>query len=330
MKLPESEDPMSLEANLEAMLPELALFCRVAVAGGFNGAAMTLDASASTLSRNVARLERALNVRLFERNSRFLSLTSDGKALFEVSRPLLRDLVSALRETKERTGTRAGTIRISCAAAFGRRHIAPHVVKFQGENPDIAIDLKLEDRLVDPIEESIDLCVRGGRIHDSRMIARPIAPIPLYTCASPHYLERFGQPVSPNGLAKHQCIQFRFKHSHRRLAWEFRLDGALTSIDVPGNLVLDDIDAVCDAAIAGSGLAQLPGYIAVPQIRAGRLRPVLGRFVDTSRLFYLHYLRRTAAQPLRTRLLINYLSEKIESGNFQLSDTELASHCNHT
>lgn len=311
-------------ATLDKFLPELAAFCRVAEAGGFNAAAQTFGMGASTMSRSVVRLETALRVKLFERTTRHVSLTDEGKSLLESSAPLVKQLTATMQALHQSSESRTGLLRISSAAAFGRRYVTPMINRFQNTNPEIAIELHLEDRLINLVDESVDLCVRGGRLDDSQLIARRLTSVPMYVCGSPDYLAFRGRPLVPGDLLTHHCIRFRFRGTQQWFLWEFSRNEDFFTIDIPGRLTLDDIEAACSSAVDGLGLAQLPGYIAVPEIRAGRLVPVLLDYVDKSRAFYLCYLRRSPIQPLRLRLLIECLTKHLGSvTDFQLSEKEL-------
>ena len=158
------------------------------------------------------------------------------------------------------------------------------------------------------------------------MITRNVAPLPMYVCASPGFLKRSPAPKTPADLRSANCIRFRFRSTGKLLFWEFADGGTRYSVEVQGPLTVDDIESACGAAIAGEGLAQLPGYIAVQHIRQGKLVPVLLDHLDHSRSFSLTYVNRSEMQPLRDRLFVAHLGKALaDEDEFRLNAGELKS-----
>ena len=310
--------------ELEALVGDLVYFARVAEGGGFSGAAMARGVPASTVSRAVSRLEAALGAKLFSRSTRLLSLTPTGQQLRDRCANPLRECIDAMLAIQGEEALPQGTLKVSAAAAFGRMHVAPLLGKFQRRHPEIAVELRLEDTLLDPARDALDLCIRGGVPPDSRHVARRIAPLPLYVCASRSYLEARGVPGTPEAIAGHSCIRFRFQGTGRLLRWSFQRDGIATELEPAGTLLLDDIESACGAAKEGHGLAQLPGYIAVPAIKAGHLLPVLLDWLDESRSFFFLSADRAERLPMRAQLFIEYLCAAVSTeASFALSEEEL-------
>jgi len=285
-------------------------FVRVAAVGSFSQAARQLGVSTVAVSRNVQRLESELGVRLLNRTTRRVSLTEEGRVLFETSRSALAELEAAHDTIAERRAEPEGLVRATTAAAFGRLCVLPLLGDFRARYPRIEVELSFANRVVDTAAQGYDLDIRVGRIPDSTTVARKIAEVPRFVCASPHYLMRHGAPQTPGQLSAHECIRYRSFASGRPRRWEFGRGSEVVGYDVYGHLVLNDILAVCDAAIAGLGLAQLATFIATPHIRAGRLVPVLTDYAPPLFPISLCYPARRL-QPARVRALVDFLVERL-------------------
>src|SRR5690242_3509349 len=285
-------------------------FVRVAAAGSFSQAARQLGVSTVAVSRNVQRLESALGVRLLNRTTRRVSLTEEGRALFETSRGALAELEAAHETIAERRTEPAGLVRVTSATVFGRMYVLPLLGEFRARYPRVEVELSLADRLIDMVAESYDVGIRIGVIPDSNIVVRKLADVPRLVCASPQYLMRHGAPQSPSQLAAHECIRYRSIASGRPLRWEFGRGAAMESYDVRGHLILNDILAVCDAAIAGLGLAQLATFIATPHIREGRLVPVLTDYAPPHFPLSLYYPARRL-QAARARVFVDFVLQRL-------------------
>ena len=310
--------------NNHELLPHLRVFCMVVEHRSFTSVANILDSTTSQISRRVKWLETQLGVQLLNRTTRTVGTTDEGAALYQRCRSGLDQLQSALVAVKQSRTEAGGLLRVTSSVAFGRRFVAPVVSMFRKRYPAVEVDLSLTDDIVDLVESGIDIAIRGGIPDDSRLIVRDLAPLPMYVCASPSYLAARGTPDTPTELAAHMCIRYRFRSSRRVMDWEFARSEEHYSIPVSGPLCIDDIESVCDAAIAGEGLAQLPGYIAVAAIRSGALIPVLLDHLDVSRRFSLTYVNRSELQPLRDNLFVAELSSALrDKRQFALSHEEL-------
>jgi DNA-binding transcriptional LysR family regulator len=159
------------------------------------------------------------------------------------------------------------------------------------------------------IEEGFDAGIRAGAIPDANIVARKLADVPRVVCAAPAYLERHGEPRAPRDLTAHDCIRYRSLQTGRTLRWEFGAD-AREGLDVEGSLTLNDMAAVCDAALAGHGLAQLPAFIAIAHLRSGRLMPVLTGYPAPAYALFLHYPARRLL-PARVRAFVDFLLERL-------------------
>lgn len=313
-----------MENNYFDLLVELRLFTAVVECGGFTAAADKLGLNKPVITRAVQKLETALGVRLLNRTTRRVGVTDEGLALFERCKPGLDQACKALSAAKESRTEAKGLLRMTSPITFGRKFIAPLAIEFRKMYPDIEIELSLNDTVVDLISSGIDIAVRGGLPDDSRLISRPLAPMPLYVCASPAFLARNGVPAKPEELSRFECIRFRFRSRDSDMAWEFSEGGKQFSVQVSGPVSVDEIEIARDAALAGQGFAQLPGYVAVEHIRKGELVPVLLDFLSDSRKFTLTYVNRHEMQPLRDRLFAELVSASLAKTElFLLNESEI-------
>ncbi|HUH94160.1 MAG TPA: LysR family transcriptional regulator [Casimicrobiaceae bacterium] len=285
-------------------------FVRVASAGSFSQAARQLGVSTVAVSRNVQRLESELGVRLLNRTTRKVSLTDEGRELFETSRGALAELEAAHETIAERRREPAGLVRVTSPSVFGRMYVLPLLAEFRARYPRIEVELSFADRLIDIVAEGYDVAIRAGEIAQPNAVVRKLADVPRFVCASPHYLMRHGAPQTPSQLAVHECIRYRSLTSGRPLRWEFGRGPAMKSYDVRGHLILNDVLAVCEAAIAGLGLAQLATFIATPHIRDSRLVSVLTDYAPPLLPISLYYPARRL-QAARTRVFVEFVLQRL-------------------
>ncbi|HET8668790.1 MAG TPA: LysR family transcriptional regulator [Terriglobales bacterium] len=312
-----------MDNNLE-LLPDLRVFVAVVENNGFTAAANQLGTSTAAISRAIRRLEERLGGPILHRTTRRVGLTERGTRLYAQSHERLRELQRALDDVKSSGSEPRGLLRVTCAQTFGRRVIAPAIIDFRILYPDIEVELNLSDEIADLMTGGFHIAIRGGRPTTGRHIARRLAPAPLYTCASPALLRRYAPPNRAEDFRALPCIGFRFRSTGEKLAWEFIEDGHPLSVDVNAGLWVDDNEVARDAALAGLGFAQLPGYIATEAIRAGRLVPILLHTVAANRSFSVQYLHRSEQQPLRARLFVDHLlSAMSDTSSFQLTAAEL-------
>jgi DNA-binding transcriptional LysR family regulator len=311
-----------MDNNLPA-LNELHVFAAVADHRSFTAAARQLGSSTAAVSRVIRRLEARLGGRLLHRTTRSVGLTDLGESLHRRTRASIGVLEAALRDVGAEQSALPGKVRITCAHTFGRHFVAPALVDFRILYPEIEVDLQLDDEIADLVTSGANIAIRGGHPRDERVLSRHLAPLPLYTCAAPALLRRH-RPTAPADFLQLPCIAFRFRRTREMLAWEFVDSGEHTVLHVPGGLVVDDFDVALEAALGAVGFAQLPGYVALPAIRAGRLVPVLPQTVRASRSFTINWLRRSAQQPVRERLLLEHLLlQAKDPAQFSLTKDEL-------
>ncbi|MGB4487892.1 MAG: LysR family transcriptional regulator [Pseudomonas veronii] len=253
----------------------IAVFMQVVQAGSFTLAAERLDMSKSGVAKSIARLEATLGVRLFQRTTRRLSLTEEGRRFSDGCLRALMELEGAQAQATTQQQELTGRLRVDLPVVFGRRWVLPALLEIARESPALELDVSLSDRRVDLIEDGIDLVIRIGQLQDSAtLVAKPLGVQQAVLVANPDYLARHGQPQSPDDLHQQACITFGSGGQAR--PWHF-LDrhGRSLPLAVRGRLGLNHSEAILDAALAGHGIALLSDWLVAEHLRAGRLTRVL-------------------------------------------------------
>jgi len=264
------------------------VFAQVVESGSFAKAAERLGLSTSGASRQVAELEGHLQTRLLNRTTRKVSVTESGRAFYERSVQLLADLAEAEQEASSAAVEPRGTIRLTTSVNFGVRHVAPAIAEFLAAHPGVRFDVSLADRVVDLVEEGFDLGIRIGTPGADNLVARQLGATRLVPCAAPAYLAAHGAPATPEDLARHNC--FTYEYISPRNVWRFRdLSGAERSVRVSGTLHSNNGDLLAEAAARGAGVVFEPAFIVGPDVRAGRLVPLLQEFVPLPVPIYAVY-----------------------------------------
>jgi len=279
-------------------------FVAVAECGQFSAAARRLGLSNSQVSRQVAQLEERLQTRLFYRSTRKVSLTEAGQTFLHHCRRLQDAREEALRAVGDLAGEPKGLLRMTCAVAYGERFIVPLVNQFMSRHSQLRVDIELDNRPLDLLQEGLDLAIRLGRLQDSRLVATRLAPRVMYLCAAPTYLQRAGQPANLSELARHNCL---IGSSDQ---WSFQQDGRETSLRAQGNWRCNSGEAVLDAALRGFGLCQLPDYYVQPHLRSGALIDLLPQQRPPHTAVWALYPQQRHLSP-KVRLLVALLKEEL-------------------
>ncbi|MBF0155316.1 MAG: LysR family transcriptional regulator [Magnetococcales bacterium] len=248
-------------------------FVRVVESGSFAAAARKSGLSRSAVSKYIETLESHLGVRLINRTTRQLHLTTEGELYYPYCRRILEDVDEAEQSVSHLHATPRGLLRVSAPVSFGTRYLAPATADFLLKYPGIELDLVLNDRFVDLIEEGFDLAVRIGTLEDSTLMARRLTTTRLIPCASPTYLAKHGKPTTPADLTRHVCLLYSYTASPN--VWRFRHQGEEHSVRITGPLRANNGEALCAAARAGLGVALLPGFLVDEELRLGVLEPLL-------------------------------------------------------
>lgn len=257
------------------LLQLIRTFTRTAEAGSIAGAARVLGVSATAVGQNIARLEAHLGVRLFNRSTRSLSLSEAGALYLAKVRHIEADIVGAQAAVSGGDIEPAGPLRIACSRAFGRHVLAPLLPALQRRHPQLQLELCLSDRAVRHAEDAVDVSIRIDAQLQEGLVARPLARIPFVFCAAPSYLAQAGTPSTPEQLAEHRALLFRFPADGRPLRWGLVGDSGRVEATMQPGMVCDDIDALAELAAAGGGITRLAAFVAEPYLRDGRLQVVL-------------------------------------------------------
>jgi DNA-binding transcriptional LysR family regulator len=284
------------------------VFVTAVEAGGFAAAGERLHLTRSAVAKAIARIEERLDVRLFHRTTRTLSLTEDGQTYYERCVRALEELRAG--EAALESGRRevAGRLRVSAPVLFGRYCVAPVLAKIAAQHPKLELELSFSDRPVDLIEDGFDLAIRNGNIGDSDgLMTRTMGQEHIMICGAPSYLAKHGRPERLDDLLRHTGIVYGGA-GHIR-TWEFSAGERKTLVEVtpPSRLRFDNVEAIADAAEAGHGLAWLPSWLIRDRVRSGALIPLL---TDVpSRIFVTRALwPETPHLPLRVRFAIDALA----------------------
>jgi len=305
-------------------LRSIATFVKAAELGSLRKAAAAQGISPQAASQALAQLEQHLDIRLFHRTTRVMSLTDDGQRFLEAAQPALLGLQSALHSAKRAKEEIAGPLRIVGPRSAFRPILLPVLEEFCGLHPAIQPNVQLDDHLRNWVEDRVDVGFRIASSPDEGVIARRLIPLQLIVCASPDYLRQHNWPESLSALASHRCSAFRHPGTGRVVPWHVRVDDAVVDHHVVPAVCTNDEDMEMHTVLAGKAVGQLAGTTAAVHIRSGRLVPLLLEHVAEHISFFVYYGSR-AAQPARSRAFIDLAVKRLaNSSEFVLSDKELA------
>ncbi|WP_250515730.1 LysR family transcriptional regulator [Caballeronia sp. INDeC2] len=243
----------------ERILNGIGVFAAIVDAGTFAAAGDRLGMSQPGVSRAIARLEARLKIRLFDRTTRSVSLTDDGRRFFEHVMPHLAGLEEAAASASEGATAVRGRLRVNIDPIFSRLLLGPKLDAFLSAHPELQLELITSDRLGDIIADGFDLAVRFGEPRDSSLVARKLLDTPVRTVAAPSYIARHGKPATPQALADntHTCIEFRDPETGRPFAWEFHRKKKRLTVQTRGRLTLNDPATMLSTILSGYGIAQI-------------------------------------------------------------------------
>jgi DNA-binding transcriptional LysR family regulator len=288
-------------------LTRMRAFIDVVEAEGFSAAARKIGRSKALLSKYVRELEDELGALLLNRTTRQFSLTEVGHTYFRRATEIVREIDNLADTVRDSSGDVRGRIKLTAPRTFSDAPIGQSLIDFALEHPDVVLDIQLDDRFVDLVEEGFDLAIRITRLEDSSMIARRLSPFSLNICASPALIARTGMPEKPQDLTKMPCI---VDTNGRWLSnWPFMRDnGEMFSVPVSGPLEVNSPLTTRAAAIAGLGFATLPDFIARPALESGELVSVLDEWVPRGGGIFAVYPHRRYL-PVKIRLFVDYLAQ---------------------
>jgi LysR family transcriptional regulator for bpeEF and oprC len=290
------------------ILSAIPVFVCVGSSNSFTSAANKLGMTVSGVSKAVSRLEERLGVRLLNRTSRRINLTEEGAAYLERCRQILHEVEDAQTTIAVSRAQPRGRLRVQFPRAFGKKILMPAMAHFFECQPHVAVDVVLDSRSLNLEDEAIDVALRYGRPLDSVFVASRLCRVSYAVCASPSYIERYGEPRTPEDLRAHRCINYVSPHTGRYRQWNFTKGSNTITVDVPGVLNVNDMGALADAASAGSGIAYLTDFMAADYITSGQLRVLLPDYIYEGKSVYMLYPPRHSISP-RVRVFVDYLRE---------------------
>jgi DNA-binding transcriptional LysR family regulator len=299
----------------------ISAFVKVVETGSFARAAERLDVSVSSVSRHVSDLEAHLDARLLNRTTRRLSLTESGRVFHERCVQLLADLEEAEESAGAGTVAPRGTLRLTSSITFGARQLAPAIAAFMSRYPAMRFDVELSDRAVDIVEEGFDIAVRIGVIGSQNLVGRRIGTTHLVCCAAPNYLERHGEPATPEDLVSHACLTYEY--ASLRNVWAFRdRNGQEHNVRIAGSLHANNGRFLEAMAVAGTGIVYEPDFIVGPDVRSGKLTPILREFSPPPASIYVVYPSRRHLSA-KVRAFTDFLAAHLVTAEWRL-DTATA------
>ena len=256
-------------------LDALKVFCAVVDAGGFSRAAAKLGISTSSVTHQIGVLETHFGVRLLNRTTRSMSLTDEGRRCIEQARRLLDDmdeLESALSDTALEP---RGVLRVDMPDILARLYVAPALPRFLAAYPELSVRLSASDRLIDMVDEGVDVMLRIGELADSALVGRSVFRNRYICAASPDYLARHGKPDHPDELARLSCLNFVYPKARQVRPWSFQQDGQPYTITPRSTVAMDHVESLIEMAVQGGGVVQHLSVSLLQPLRSGTLAPLL-------------------------------------------------------
>jgi len=292
------------------MLDGMRVMAAVIDARSFVKAGDALDMTQSGVSRSVARLEERLRIRLFDRSTRAVRLTDEGRRFYEQALPLLTGLQELASHTALGTTKVQGRLRINVDPFFSRTMLAPRLGEFLDAHPDLQVELVARDQLGDMVADGFDLAIRFGIPTESSLVARKLLETRIITAASPAYVARHGKPTNPRDLmsGQHRCIHFRDPRSGRTFPWEFHQKSRKLVLEPPGQLTVNEAGTLQSACCAGYGIAQLMASGSEALFEQGSLINLFPAWSEERFPLYAFFPSR-AHLPAKTRALTDFVAD---------------------
>jgi LysR family transcriptional regulator, regulator for bpeEF and oprC len=285
------------------------VFARVVETGGFSKAAESLNMPKPSVTKLVQGLEAHLQVRLLNRTTRRVALTSDGAAYYERSARLLAELDEIEASVGNARVNPRGRLRVDLSSTLADMIVLPSLPGFLARYPDLQVELSIGDRLSDLVGDSADCAIRGGELDDSTLVARRIAELHWVSCAAPSYLQRRGTPLTPADLSRgHFGVGYLFAHSGRVAPLQLQRGDERVEQRLPYRVLVNDAQAAVVAACAGLGIVQTLRFMAQPHIDAGTLRPILESWSGAPMPFHVVYPQNRHLSA-RLRVFVDWIAE---------------------
>ncbi len=287
---------------------DIQTFIKVVETEGFTKAAREMGVSKSVVSRRIGDLEDRLGARLLNRTTRKLSPTELGQAFYERCVRIATDMEEAEAAVMNLQTAPRGTLRLTAPSSLGRVYLAQILTRFMGQYPDILVDILLSDRVIDLVEEGLDLAIRVGQLADSSLIARKLGASTLVVVASPDYLHRRGTPTDPGQLSEHDCLVYTGNGIGEN--WRYHGADGPRTVRVRPRMFSNDGDLLCGAAICGHGLTFLPTFLVADAVRDGKLHIVLRETMRNELGIYAIYPHSRHLTP-KVRALVDFLRDSM-------------------
>ncbi|PKG74089.1 LysR family transcriptional regulator [Shewanella sp. GutCb] len=293
-----------------SQLTRIHYFNTVAELGSISAASNFYDIQPSSISRQIAVLEKELGVRLLNRNTRNLGLTEAGRKYFEYSQRIISEIDSAKRAVSDLQDKPRGVLRVSLTVGFGEMVILPLVTRFMEKYPEIKLELELTERVVDMVDENIDIAVRSGLLHDSNLVATHLQDNNFILCASPSYLKKYGVPLSSNELIDHTCLCYGFA------GWKewYLLSDAAQPIPLSNRITINSVNGQKQLIINDSGIALIPRWAVKEDVKQGRLSVIMPSltFSPSEKLTstYAIYQNREFVSP-KIRVFLDFIKQEL-------------------
>lgn len=289
---------------------EMAVFVAVVDVGSFVGAVEPLRMSKPAVSRHINALEQRLGVRLLQRTTRRLALTEEGRTFYGRAKEILNLMDEAESELRPSQGEPSGTLRINVPVSFGIQHLAPLWGDFMRRYPRVTLDVMLNDRVIDLLDEGYDLAVRISQLANSTLVSRQLASTRMQLCAAPSYLQRYGQPQHPKELSTHRLISY--SNWAARDEWQFDHPHGPASVRLQPALYTNNGDTARTLALRGDGIILEPSFMVDADIRSGHLIELMPQYRALELGIHVVYPTRQHV-PLRTRCMIDFLVKAFEN-----------------
>lgn len=300
-------------------MASIATFVKIADAGGFAAAARKLGVSPSTVTTQIQDLEDRLGVRLLNRSTRKVSLTEIGRAYYERCMHILADMDEADSAVHAMDATPSGVLHLNVSITIPF-FVAPVIAEFTSLYPGVKVDMMMSDRMVDLVEDGIDLAITTLPVPNSNLIMRRLGSVRLVVYGSPDYFARRGVPREPNDLTNHNCLKYAF--SSWGSEWRFKSPDGPRAIHVSGNMETNSINALKQAAVLGQGLILAPDYLVADEAKAGRLIPVLTEYCSPELPINIVYPHRQHL-PTNVRSFLDLVNKHVRGADQDSAPREL-------
>ncbi|AVO54674.1 LysR substrate-binding domain-containing protein [Ectopseudomonas mendocina] len=302
-------------ANNDPLLRDLQLFCTVARRSSFIAAATEMGFSPAHVSKRILTLEQMLGVKLFNRTTRRVNITSDGEAAFIWAQKILEDVEAMIETLSGLRSEPRGTLRIGTSLRLGREHIAPILSLFRTRYPGLEIWLELLDRRADQIADNFDIDIRVGEVQEKHLIAQRISESSRILAAAPSYLKRRGQPRSLADLAQHDCLLFRGRDQSFGV-WRLEGPGGVETVKVTGPMASNHSDIVRQWALEGHGIIMASHWDVAGRLKDGSLIRILPAYCQSADVWAVTTAR--SSNSAKVRACVQFLREQLSEGPYAL------------